>query len=403
MTNATSITDERLFELIRETYPLSASFPASAEVETDRLVRHIISCERNSTSATRSFCPPVGRLRGRSRAALLGTTGGVAGAAVAAVLVFTAGSAPSVAFAGWTASPTPPASGQLQAAESTCSNADSSLASLTPAVADTRGPYTMLVYAASDTITGCITGQPSAGAAPIFMGRIETGGVDASPAAAGTISWRQSTGIVGGSATPGGLPAASFVDGQTGTGVTAVTVELEDGSSVQATIANGWFAAWWPGRQRVKTAEVATASGTTTQPPSSTMATPPAHQGTSGLGSAYPTNAAGETYGSAAGVDASHEPDLISAIGTGLNGNGPVTGYVLKSQLDANTGADVTTPAQAVAWTKAHTGPNATTVSIPLYAQDGTTVVGTFTIKPAGPAPTIPAPTITTATTTTSP
>jgi hypothetical protein len=111
-------------------------------------------------------------------------------------------------------------------------------------------------------------------------------------------------------------------------------------------------------------------------------------------GGFYPANANGQTYGSAApapGVPPGpvHEPDLISAIGTALNGNGRVTGYVLRSQLDADTGADVTTPAQAVAWTEAHTGSKATAVSIPLYAQDGTTVIGTFTIAPPGPAPTM--------------
>jgi hypothetical protein len=104
----------------------------------------------------------------------------------------------------------------------------------------------------------------------------------------------------------------------------------------------------------------------------------------------YPTNADGQTYGSAAGAQAgpaAQEPDLISATGAGLSGGGVVTGYVLKSQLDASTGADVTTPAQAAAWAGAHTGTNATASSIPIYAEDGTTVIGTFTIRPE-PAPT---------------
>jgi hypothetical protein len=115
---------------------------------------------------------------------------------------------------------------------------------------------------------------------------------------------------------------------------------------------------------------------------------------------AFPSNSNGQTYGSAGHlppglITPGEEPDLILAIGTPLSGTGHVTGYILRSQLDADTGMDVTNPAQAVAWTEAHTGSNATPVSIPLYAQDGSTVIGTFTIEPS------PAPTLTTAPTTT--
>ena len=35
--------------------------------------------------------------------------------------------------------------------------------------------------------------------------------------------------------------------GRVGTDVTGVTLVLGDGTSVQATVTNGWYAAWWPG------------------------------------------------------------------------------------------------------------------------------------------------------------
>jgi hypothetical protein len=97
----------------------------------------------------------------------------------------------------------------------------------------------------------------------------------------------------------------------------------------------------------------------------------------------YQTNANGQTYGSAAGVAFDQRPDLILAVGQSATGSGYVTGYVLKAQLDADTGADVTTPAEALAWDATHTGPNAAPISIPVYANDGTTVLGTATIQPA--------------------
>jgi hypothetical protein len=125
---------------------------------------------------------------------------------------------------------------------------------------------------------------------------------------------------------------------------------------------------------------------------------------------AFPTNTNGQTYGSAGHlppglITPGEEPDLILATGTPLNGTGHVTGYILRSQLDAVDGADVTNPAQAVAWDQAHTGANETPTSIPLYAEDGTTVIGTVTFGPAtvtyGTTGTATSPTG--ATTTTSP
>jgi hypothetical protein len=57
----------------------------------------------------------------------------------------------------------------------------------------------------------------------------------------------------------------TMVDGPIGAGVTGVTITRSDGSSVQATVKNGRYLAWWPGTQRAVTAHVATANGTATQ------------------------------------------------------------------------------------------------------------------------------------------
>ena len=56
-----------------------------------------------------------------------------------------------------------------------------------------------------------------------------------------------------------------MVDGPIGAGVTGVTITRSDGSSVQSTVKNGWYLAWWPGTEHAVTAQVATASGTSTQ------------------------------------------------------------------------------------------------------------------------------------------
>ncbi len=59
--------------------------------------------------------------------------------------------------------------------------------------------------------------------------------------------------------------ALTMVDGPVGAGVTGVTVIRSNGSSVQATVQNGWYLAWWPGTERAVTPRVATASATSTQ------------------------------------------------------------------------------------------------------------------------------------------
>ena len=93
----------------------------------------------------------------------------------------------------------------------------------------------------------------------------------------------------------------------------------------------------------------------------------------------YQTNASGETYGSSAGAIPDDWPDLIDATGQASDGS-IVDGYVLKSDLMAATGDDVTNPQQAIAWTNSHIG-KAGASTIPLYAQDGHTVIGTFSVS----------------------
>ena len=64
--------------------------------------------------------------------------------------------------------------------------------------------------------------------------------------------------------TNGGQPY-TFLQGQVAAGVTGVTLVLSDGSNVQATVADGSLVAWWPGTATATSAQLASASGTTTQ------------------------------------------------------------------------------------------------------------------------------------------
>jgi hypothetical protein len=59
----------------------------------------------------------------------------------------------------------------------------------------------------------------------------------------------------------------TLIDGRVANGVTGVTLVRDDGQDVVATVADGWFVAWWPGASSAATsAQVTNASGTTAEP-----------------------------------------------------------------------------------------------------------------------------------------
>ncbi len=188
------------------------------------------------------YHPRRRRIRKLPAISALGATG--IAAAVAAVV--TLGSSAAPAFAGWQATPTSPAPGQLAQAAQACGQALGS-----PVLTDSRGPYTASIYADSTTSDLCLSGNGvsmssrSTSAAPVSV-------------AAGQID------LDGGGTRDSAGNALTLVDGRTGAGVTAVTIKRSDGSSVQATVADGWYLAWWPGTVTATNAEVTTASGTST-------------------------------------------------------------------------------------------------------------------------------------------
>jgi hypothetical protein len=185
------------------------------------------------------YRPRSRRLPSRPALGALGL-GGVAAAAGAAILL---GSSAAPAFAGWTATPTTPQPGQLAAAQQQCAGAG------TPILSDTRGPYTASIYANGST---CVSGDG------ITINSSGGGGANAN-LPGGTIA------LNGAGESDSGGQALTMVDGPIGAGVTGVTITRSDGSSVQATVKNGWYLAWWPGSQRAVTAQVATAGNTRTQ------------------------------------------------------------------------------------------------------------------------------------------
>ena len=194
------------------------------------------------------YKPRVRRLRPPVAIGAVASAAGAAGA-VAVVISLSAGA--SNAFAGWTPTPTAPSPGQLAAANVNCQS-QSPVAGLPLKLNDTRGPFTFSIYANDSASVTCIEGPSFTAAA----GSQSSAPIDVP---AGHIFLSSSHAAYRGGA------AYSFADGRAGDGVTGVTLSLDDGSAVQATVANGWYVAWWPSTQEVKSADVTSQSGVITQ------------------------------------------------------------------------------------------------------------------------------------------
>jgi hypothetical protein len=197
--------------------------------------------ERDYRPRTRGLTPPLA----------IGAAASAAGTAGAVAAVISLGAGASNAFAGWTPTPTVPAPEQLGAAIADCKS-QSPIAGLPLKLTDTRGPFTFFVYADRRASATCITGPSFTSVA----GSMSSVPVDV-PAGQIQELTDHRTNRSG--------QAYSFAEGRTGSGVTAVKLILDDGSAVDATVQNGWFVAWWPTAHEVKTADITTPAGMTTQ------------------------------------------------------------------------------------------------------------------------------------------
>jgi hypothetical protein len=210
------------------------------EAFADRAAR--ITPEASARLRAVDYHPRSGRLSSRRARSAVGALG-LSGAAAVAGAIVLLGSNAAPAFAGWTSSPTTPRPGQIAAAQQCATGSG------TPVLTDTRGPYTASIYADGAT---CLQGN----GIEISDGG---GGNATADTPAGTIE------LNGAGESDSDGHALTMVDGRIGSGVTGVTITRSDGSSVQATVKNGWYLAWWPGSEHAVTAHVASASGTGSQ------------------------------------------------------------------------------------------------------------------------------------------
>jgi hypothetical protein len=226
--------------------------------------------------------------------ATFGAVGATITAAIAAAVVLLLSGTP-VAFAGWTATPTPPTAGALVAARAACGG----MSAGDVLAAEARGPYTALTFTRDDKRWQCIvtgshvvlkvsTRYPTQAYASAPAGKVmlpvitqqafgnATGRIRilnnryqqvASDAPDPQAVKRANELLSEIAAAESGPDTLSAAVGIAGPGVRAVSFVLADGDRIHATVNNGWYVAWWPGATDpggATTARIAvtTASGT---------------------------------------------------------------------------------------------------------------------------------------------
>jgi predicted anti-sigma-YlaC factor YlaD len=188
---------------------------------------------------------------------------------VVALVVGAAGPTARGAFAAWTAEPTSASTSAIAAAQANCAGSLGLLGHIffpgtTPVwqtpVADTRGPFVLLVQTSGGHYSACFTN------ASVNPSPVTGGGAGQIPTAAlapgaielvgfGTHEWQD----------------ASYedIEGRVASDVSAVTLTLGDRMRVVASVSGGWMAAWWPTTQKgsscLLSAEVSSSSGTANQ------------------------------------------------------------------------------------------------------------------------------------------
>lgn len=226
--------------------------------------------------------------RPRSGVPRMAFAGGGAVVAAGAVAILTVGLSTDTprAFAGWSPTPTTPATSQTQSAEAACQARLPTSAAIEHAqetasgprgqwklpqmaaggwqkiLTDARGPYTVMLFTAAEgqAVLSCLSGRNT--------GEVALGGALGTHPLAAVPAGQIAVSSYGSNVAPPDEGAAQFsrIVGRVGPGVTAVSLRLSDGTQVTASIEGGWFLAWWPGTAHASAAEVATSNGTTTQP-----------------------------------------------------------------------------------------------------------------------------------------
>lgn len=186
---------------------------------------------------------------------------GIAVAAVTGVAVIlpTLTAAPS--YASWTATPGELARADADVAAAACHDRTGELADddwlagarLSTRLVERRGDHVAVLLTGSgggqtpEASVSCVVHLPVGDTTAGSVAWAASGGGGFAPPAAGEFFEGAMSTLSTGGLFSRGEPV-SFVDGRVGNGITGITIHAH-GQAVEASIANGTYAAWWPGKR----------------------------------------------------------------------------------------------------------------------------------------------------------
>ncbi len=275
----------------------------SQDIETElraAFSQRVAEVKADAVARVRSHDYAAFRSRRRVRVAA-GASGAGAlatGLAVAIALFFSGAPA---AFANWSSTLTSASTSQVAAAESTCftalgngiAQADSNQGSPTfiddmstwqSVIEDVQGPYVLVGYIASyDGLSNsgtCLTPTTTSwsGGPEVFITNVsggESAGFGGPFQTGGTVNTSVQGSIGAGISAPNpdtiadpsidaARPGVTFVVGDAGSAVSSLTLGLNDGTKIDATVQNGYYAAWWPSDAGLTSAQATSPAGVST-------------------------------------------------------------------------------------------------------------------------------------------
>lgn len=220
--------------------------PASLTSIRDQVVR-----ERPSTRTLRAMRFAKNPSSTRPRRALVG-------AAAAGALAVTVGLAlPWIghddAYASWTPAPSVLTGPALSSAETACGGAPT-LA--TTVLAEQRGVFAFVLRTDSEQVMDCLVDDDGTGGGSTRdLATLRAPSDQQALVATYFTTWNPENGH------------ATAIYGRAGDAVADVTITRSNGYEIQATVANGWWSAWWPGQiDADATLTIQHIDGTATQP-----------------------------------------------------------------------------------------------------------------------------------------
>lgn len=285
--------DSALDELMRDANPVDRLWTRTeVEAALARTLRRLTEVDERPARLI-----PLTVHRSVSRRAFATVSAGASGLAAAVVVgIILLSSSTTAAFAGWTAAPSQPTVSQLAAARAACGGVRGTAL----VAAEARGPYVAIAYTRDGRPWQCITHGSTRlwdtstqyppgevikpAAASIYLPSIHHAVVGPAVAVMKALN-RERAKLFRDEAPVNqvtGVQKAIFaldtrrdsltaVAGSAGRAITGVTFVLRDGTRVKATVARGWYLAWWPGARSTRATEpikilLTTAAGTKIAP-----------------------------------------------------------------------------------------------------------------------------------------